>query len=163
MDHRPRKTHRFRNFVLFPLLGLVGLIVIVSIATGGGGQQQPTSPANQPATPTPTATPSPQPSPEPQPPQDPTTTVELFGDGEATYTVVTQGSSTNTIQLPHTDTLPEGYVVVSVTRSPSMESYMETGGPDRGQVGCRIIRGGEVVDEQVAEGEFASVSCSKWR
>lgn len=34
---QPKKTHKFRNFVVFPALGLVALIVIISAASGGTG------------------------------------------------------------------------------------------------------------------------------
>lgn len=87
--------------------------------------------------------------------------VEAFGDGEAMVSVFDQGHSSNTVNLPHRVDLKEGYVSVSVTRSPSLESYMDGGQGDSGTVGCRIIRDGEVVDEQTAQGQFASVSCSK--
>jgi len=33
---------------------------------------------------------------------------------------------------------------------------------DSGDVGWRIVRDGEVVDENTATGQFASVSCSKF-
>ena len=59
--------------------------------------------------------------------------------------------------------LPAGYASVSVSRSPSVEDYMNNGGPSSGSVGCRIVRDGKVIDERTAEGEFASVSCSKFR
>jgi hypothetical protein len=32
-----KKTHKFRNFVVFPFVGLIALIVVISAASGGGG------------------------------------------------------------------------------------------------------------------------------
>src|SRR5690606_32247862 len=127
------------------------LLVIVAIATSGGEQPAPTTPDA--ATPVPTTSPGqeppPPPAPQPSESEEPATVV-LFGTGEATYTVMTDSTVSNTVTLPHTEQLPDGHVTVSVTRSPSMESYMETGQPDRGQVGCRILRDGKVVEEHSA-------------
>jgi hypothetical protein len=36
----PKKTHKFRNFVVFPFLGLIALIVVIA-ATGGGDSTNP--------------------------------------------------------------------------------------------------------------------------
>lgn len=89
----------------------------------------------------------------------------MFGtDGStATVSVMTDGNmSSSEVTLPDTQSLREGYNSVSVTRSPSVDSYMNGGQGDSGDVGCRIIRNGEVVDERTASGQFASVSCSKF-
>src|SRR3954462_4657350 len=32
-----KKTHKFRNFVVLPLVGLIALIIIISAASSGGG------------------------------------------------------------------------------------------------------------------------------
>ena len=103
----------------------------------------------------------------PAPPQvapNATEIVEVFGtEGtEASLMVMSGGSSQNTVTVPHEQELPDGYVTVSVTRSPSVESYMNGGGPDSGEVGCRIVRDGKVIEQQQSSGEFASVTCSKW-
>ncbi|MEB3368678.1 MmpS family transport accessory protein [Saccharopolyspora mangrovi] len=113
----------------------------------------PAAPAGPPAVP--------QEGPAPAPVQAGPSYAEVFGDGQAMVSVFDQGHSSNTVELPHRVDLKEGYVSVSVSRSPSVESYMEGGQGDSGSVGCRIIRNGEVVDEQSAQGQFASVSCSK--
>lgn len=143
------KTHRFRNFVVFPALGVLVLIVILTAVNGGG-------PKTTPATPVAGVTVSDAPAPAG------VTTVELTGDGEAMFSIMTSGTSTNTVQLPHSAELPEGFAVVTVSRSPSFESAM-SGKKEIGEVGCRIVRDGAVVDEQRASGEFASATCTKWR
>ena len=53
-----KKTHKFRNFVVLPFVGLIALIVVISAASGGGGGTSPsaatssdpttTAPARQP-------------------------------------------------------------------------------------------------------------------
>lgn len=147
-----QKSHKVRNFVVFPAIGFFALITVAAVATSGGEvPAQSTTPTVVPAAP----------GTSPEAPAG--STLEVFGDGEAMLTVMTNGTSTNTVQLPHTQELPEGYVMVSVSRTPSVESYMENGGPDSGSVSCRITRDGDVVEEQTANGEFASVSCSKFR
>ncbi|MER7077949.1 MmpS family transport accessory protein [Saccharopolyspora kobensis] len=88
-------------------------------------------------------------------------TVEIIGSGEAMVTITAGGTSSNTVQLPHTAELPEGFASVSVNRSPSVESYMN-GKPDTAEIRCRIVRDGKVVDEQSASGEFAMVTCNKF-
>lgn len=145
-----KKTHKFRNFVVLPAVGLVGLIVVLAAVSGGSNAPTGGSPA-VPAVVEGTPAEAPQGS-----------RLEVFGDGEAMLSVMTDGMVSNTVQLPHSQDLQEGYVSVSVTRSPSVESYMQNGGPDSGSVGCRIIRDGETIDEKVASGEFASVTCSKF-
>lgn len=167
-DHgdRPKRSHKFRNFVVFPVGGLLALVVVGSALGGEGGEgQRPTDPVAPPTAPAPAPAPVENTTPvplSPAPSPAPVSTLEVFGDGEAMVTVMTSGTSTNTVGLPHAEKLPEGYALVSVTRSPSVESFMENGAPDSGEVGCRITRDGEVVEEQKASGQYASVSCSKY-
>ncbi|QUG99385.1 hypothetical protein HUO13_12010 [Saccharopolyspora erythraea] len=144
-----QKSHKIRNFVVLPGVGLVALIVVISAASGGGGSA-PTAPV-VPASPV-----------SAEPAATGASYAEVFGTGEAMVTVMTDGSSTNTVKLPHRVDLPEGFATVSVSRGPSMESYMQNGGPDSGEVGCRIVRDGKVVDEKKASGQFASASCTKF-
>lgn len=141
------KTHRIRNFVVLPLAGLVGLGIAISAINGGSAPTSVPTPAG--VTPTEAVATS------------HSSYVEFFGDGEAMVSVMTQGHSSNTVTLPHRQDLPEGFASVTVTRTPSVKSYIEDGGPDSGTVGCRIVRDGSVVDEQTASGEFASATCSK--
>lgn len=148
-----KKTHRVRNFVVLPLAGLFGL-VLVGAAIGSG------DPGTGPVEPVNSAPSSSTTSPDVNPTA--VSTVEIMGSGEAMVSTYTGGSSSNTVQLPHTFELPAGMVTVSASRSPSAESYME-GTPDTAEIRCRIIRDGEVVDEQAASGEYASVTCSKYR
>lgn len=148
-----KKTHRVRNFVVLPLAGLFGL-VLVGAAIGSG------DPSNGPVEPVNSAPSSSTTSPDVNPTG--ISTVEFTGSGEAMVSIMTGGSSTNTVTLPHTAELPEGFVSVTVSRSPSVESVMSSE-KEVGEVGCRIVRDGEVVDEQRASGEFASASCTKYR
>lgn len=127
-----KKTHRFRNFAVLPIAGLFAIGIVISAATGGGGQ-----PAAPPAPPVAAKGPVQAP-----PPADPASRVELFGDGEATVTITTDGMSSNEVTLPATKPLPPGYASVSVTHSPSIDSYRNGGTGDSGEVGCRIIRDG---------------------
>ncbi|WP_406690186.1 hypothetical protein REH65_30390 [Saccharopolyspora sp. ID03-671] len=46
---------------------------------------------------------------------------------------------------------------------PSVDDYINGAGNTTGEVGCRIVRGGGVVDEQWASGQFTNISCEKWR
>lgn len=137
-----RKTHRIRKFVVLPLAGLFAIGIVVS-AVGTGGETR--APAGGTGPPSGIAK------------------FEAFGSGEAMVSVTTQGSAMNSVQLPSSVDLPEGYAVVSVTRSPSFESYQYGGGMDSGEVGCRIVRDGAVIDEHRASGQFAAVTCTKFR
>lgn len=141
-----KKTHRFRNFIVIPAASVFAVLALVGIVSAATTP----APAGSSSSVTPAAS------------AGGASTVEITGSGEAMVSVTTGGTSTNTVQLPHTVELPEGFVSVSVTRSPSVESYMN-GKKDTGEVSCRIIRDGEVIDEQKASGEFAAVNCSKWR
>ncbi|WP_432879889.1 hypothetical protein ACQPYH_34030 [Kribbella sp. CA-245084] len=38
-----KKTHKFRNFVVLPFVGLIALIIIISAASSGGGGSDPTT------------------------------------------------------------------------------------------------------------------------
>ncbi|MGY4769027.1 hypothetical protein ACXC9Q_19110 [Kribbella sp. CWNU-51] len=58
----PKKTHKFRNFVVFPFLGLIALIVIMAAAGGGGDSTNPNTATGGEATGTATTKPSAQPS-----------------------------------------------------------------------------------------------------
>lgn len=96
------------------------------------------------------------------------TTVEVFGQGggDVSVTVVDAGSSTteSAVALPYSEELPDGYASVAVTAGPSVESYQNGAEPAVGDVGCRILRNGQVIDEQhAAGGEFASATCTKFR
>lgn len=147
-----KKTHKFRNFVVLPVVGFVAIAIGVNAASGGGTAPQPNSPG----------------APAPVAPAEqavsPNSTLEVFGNGQAMVMVLTDGSSTNTVEMPHSQQLPEGYVSVSVSRMPSVEDFTANGGqPVSGSVGCRIVRDGEVIDEHTAEGQYASVTCSKFR
>lgn len=144
-----KKTHRVRNFVVLPLVG-VFVIVLVGAAITSGNSTGGSAPVNS-APPTSTTSPG-----------SGVATAEILGEGEATVAIFTGGSSSNTVQLPHTVDLPEGMVMVTASRMPSTESVME-GKPDTGEIRCRIIRDGEVVDDQAAAGEWASVTCNKYR
>lgn len=146
-------------------LGVAAVLISIIAWASFASQMDKTFNTPQPAAPTgPPAVPQEgpaEPAPAPPPAQAGPSYVEVFGDGEAMVSVYDQGYSSNTVDLPHRVDLKEGYVSVSVTRSPSLDSYMEGGQGDSGSVGCRIIRDGEVVDEKTAQGQFASASCSK--
>ena len=142
--------HKFRNLVLTPAAALFVVGVVITANPGDGNAP---APADQP---TPLTT-------TPGPAASPVSTYEVFGSGEAMVTITTQGTSSNTVQLPSSGDLPDGFATVAVTRSPSVESYMQNGGADSGEVGCRIIRDGKVIDEQKSSGQFASVTCSKFK
>lgn len=131
--------------------------------SGSTGPAPEAPPPVQQATPEPAPAQEPPPAPSQSPAQRPEITAEVFGDGEAMVVIMDAGSSNqNTVQLPESYELESGYVSVSVSRSPSVESYMQGNSPATGEVGCRIIRNGDVVDEQVANGEFANATCSKF-
>ncbi len=138
-----KKTHKFRNFVVLPAVGFVAFGVILSAANGSGSA--PSTPV-VPAAEANTGAPS---------------TLEATGDGQAMLGVMSNGMSQNKVTLPHTEQLPEGMVTVTVSRTPSMESYMNGGQGDAGTVTCTITRDGKVVDTKTASGQFASVSCTK--
>jgi hypothetical protein len=38
-----KKTHKFRNFVVFPFVGVIALIVVISVAASGGGGTSPSA------------------------------------------------------------------------------------------------------------------------
>lgn len=139
-----QKTHKFRNFVVLPAVGFLAVGMIFA-AANGGSHPAPTTPV-APAAETNTGGAS---------------TVEATGDGQASLGVMANGLSQSTVTLPHTQQLPEGMVTVTVTRMPSMQSYMDDGRGDAGTVTCTITRDGKVVDTKTASGEFASVSCTK--
>lgn len=44
---KPKKTHKFRNFVVFPLVGLVALMVVITAASGGGSSNTPAADASK--------------------------------------------------------------------------------------------------------------------
>lgn len=142
-----QKTHKVRNFVVLPIAGMFALGMVISAATSGGASQ--TSPSG-PAVPAADTSSS----------HD--SQVQVTGtSGQVTLGVMSNGMATNTVQVPHTQQLPQGFVTVSVTRSPSVESYTNGGHGDSGTVTCTITRDGKVVDTKTATGQFASVSCSK--
>lgn len=140
-----RKTHKFRNFVVFPALGFITLVVAISMATGPAPTTAPTAPVAA----------------SPGGAGGGVSTVEVTGDGEANVGIMSDGFSSNTVQLPNTQTLPEGMVTVTVSRTPSLESYQNGGQGDSGTISCEIVRDGEVIDTQTANGKFASVTCTK--
>lgn len=141
-----QKTHKVRNFVVLPIAGMFALGIVLSAATSGGASQ--TTPNTVPASPAAEATHDSQ--------------VQVTGSsGQVTLGVMSNGMATNTVEVPHTQQLPQGFVTVSVTRSPSLESYQNGGHGDAGTVTCTITRDGKVVDTKTATGQFASVSCSK--
>ena len=139
-----KKTHKFRNFVVLPTVGFLAVGMIVAAANGGSGQA-PTAPV----------------APAAEANTGGSSTLEATGDGQAMLGIMAGGHSQNTVTLPHTQQLPEGMVTVTVSRTPSMESYMNGGQGDSGTVTCTITRDGKVVDTQTANGQFASVSCTK--
>lgn len=140
-----KKTHKVRNFVVLPIAGVFALGIVLSAATSGGASQ--TTP-NVPASPAAETTHDSQ--------------VQVTGtSGQVTLGIMSNGMATNTVEVPHTQELPQGFVTVTVTRSPSLESYQNSGKGDSGTVTCTITRDGKVVDTKTAAGQFASVSCSK--
>lgn len=147
--YKIQKTHKFRNFVVLPGLALVGIGIAVGAVNSGNSPQTP--PAEVSA-----AAPAGNTGPAAE------SRLEVFGtEGQAMVSVMTDGVSTNTESVPHSKALPEGYASVTVTISPSVEDYANGGTPDAAEVGCRIVRAGQVVDERTATGQFASVTCSK--
>lgn len=68
-----KRNHKIRNFVVFPLLGLLGLFVIIGVASPSHPQSRPVVAGQVSETPTPTPTPNP-PTQSAVPP--PTSTVE---------------------------------------------------------------------------------------
>lgn len=141
-------------------LSAVGLLIcMVWVASFGTTTPSPAQPggASVPAQGAQPAAPA-----APAAPADESARVEVRGEGELMVTVVDgQGTTSNTVTGAQMIPLESGFVSVSVSRSPSMEDYMNNGGPTAGEVGCTLFRGDEVVDEKQANGEFASVSCSK--
>lgn len=146
-----QKTHKFRNFVVLPVAGLFALGIVMSAANSGGStSQQPSTPNNAPVVPADSsATSGP-------------ANVEITGDGQAMVGTMTDGYTSNTVKLPATQQLPKGYASVTVTRTPSVESYRSGSGQgDSGTITCKITRDGKVVDTKTATGQYASVTCSK--
>ena len=144
-----QKTHKFRNFVVLPIAGLFAVGIIATAANNGGATQQPQSPV-----PVETGSVGTAPSSGPS-------SVEITGNGQAMVGTMTDGYTSNTVTLPTTQQLPPGYVSVTVTRSPSVESYRGGGQGDSGTISCKMVRDGKVVDTKTATGQFASVTCSK--
>lgn len=155
--HEIKKTHKFRNRVVFPVLGVGALVVILVSTTnhGGSSQQQPAAQTEQPTVQAPVNS----------TPVTHTSNLDVEGSGQAMVTVSGDpgsGTSSNTVDLPVHQKLNPGYASVIVTRSPSVESYTNGGHGDSGTVTCKITRDGQVVDQKTATGQFASVSCSKF-
>ncbi|WP_187352055.1 DUF4190 domain-containing protein [Allosaccharopolyspora coralli] len=139
-------------------LSAVGLVICMAWAAAIGSTAPPAPP--QPAgaaAPVQGAQPA-----APAVPDEQSARAEIWGEGEISVTVTDgQGTTSNTVTGAQTIDLESGFVSVSVSRSPSMDDYMNNGGPSTGEVGCTLFRGDEVVDDKQASGEFATVACSK--
>lgn len=138
------KSHKFRNFVVFPALGFIVLIIIVAAVSGGGS-----GPAgNGPGTPAEAGT------------TGHTVRYEVTGEGQGMITFTTDA---NMSMSQATETLPwstevqfgdEVFVPLSVNVTRSFQ-----GGS--GPMGCKIIVDGEVVTENHSTGgQAATVSCN---
>lgn len=142
-----KKTHKFRNFVVLPSLGLVALIVIIASATSGNSAPTGNGPA---ATVAPTATSG----------NGHTVRYEVSGDGQGMVTFTTDQNmsmSQSTQSLPWSTDLqfPKTFFAplsINVTRS-----YDGGSGP----LGCKIIVDGKVVTENHSTGgQFSTVMCN---
>ncbi len=141
-----QKTHKFRNFVVFPATGFLAFGLILSAAGGSGSGTAPSGPA---------------PAAESSTTSNGVSTLEVTGDGQAMVGIMSGGHSMNTVTLPKTQQLPEGFVSTTASRTPNVASFQNGGSGDSGTITCTITRDGKVVDTQTASGQFASVSCSK--
>ncbi|WP_187352069.1 MmpS family transport accessory protein [Allosaccharopolyspora coralli] len=141
------KTHRFRNFVVIPALGLLAVIVVAAAAGAGGSTSA--SAGNGSAPEAVAASSS----------GGHVVRYEITGGGEGMITFTTDSNmshSQSTESLPWSTeiTMEDTFfapVSVSATRS-----YQGGTGP----LGCTILVDGEVISENHSSGgEFATVSC----
>jgi hypothetical protein len=163
-NETPKKSHKFRNRVVFPVAGLIVLGGVIGGASAGSHQPAPSASYSPPAATVPAPAPAPvAPAPAPDPNAGVSTlTVSGSGGGDVSLGLMAGGGySSNTVNLPHTEQLPDGYVNVSATRSPDVSSYENGGHGNSGTVTCTITRDGHVIDTRSASGQFANVTCSK--
>lgn len=136
------KSHKLRNFVVLPIVGLFALIVIIAAVSGGGGAA-----GNGPAAPAEAGT-------------GHTVRYEVTGAGTGMITFTTDANlsmSQATESLPWSTEVTFAdtfFAPVSVNVS---RSYQGGSGP----LSCKIIVDGKVVTENNSTGgEFATVSCN---
>jgi hypothetical protein len=138
------KTHKFRNFVVLPILAVIALVVIIAASSGGGSSAPATAPGNGPAAPAGTS-------------NGTVVLYEVTGAGTGSITYVTDGNMSmaqdTEASLPWSTevTMDSGFAPVSLS-----VQHMSGSGP----VTCKITVDGEVVSENHANGEFAIASCS---
>lgn len=140
-----KQSHRARNFVLFPALGLIALFGIIGIASAGSNPGPVVVPGNGPASATPTGTGGHHVHYE----------VTGSGTGDVTYSTDANGSSSqaNGAALPWTQD-----VQISSFFAPLYVSAQHSSGS--GDVACQITVDGKVVSSNHASGQYAIASCS---
>lgn len=138
------KTHKFRNFVVFPALGVIAVAIIATAANGSAGTA-PTGngPAVAPAAET-----------------GHTVRYEVTGSGSAMITHTTDGNlsmSQSTQNVPFSTDIKFDKAFYTPLSLTATRSYQGGTGP----LTCKIIVDGKTITENHSGGgEFSTVSCN---